>query len=88
MEPNTIFEIIKTNDSDVEFIKGDTKIKIWLIFSDISMGYIFLNGDCIFTFTFNNVFKHKREDRIYFTREQYTVFSWNPKSFKLVPKEI
>ena len=88
MDSNTIFEIIKTNDSDVEFIKEDTKIKIWLISPDISMGYIFLNGDCIFTFTFNNVFKHKREDRIYFTREQYTVFSWDSKDFKLVPKEI
>ena len=88
MDSNSIFQIIKINDSDVEFIKEDTKIKICLISPDISMGYIFLNGDCIFTFTFNNVFKDKREDRIYFTREQYTVFSWNPKGFKLVPKEI
>ena len=88
MNSNTIFTIIKTNDSDVDFIKEDMRVKICLISPGISMGYIFLNGNCIFTFTFNDVFKHKIEDRIYFTRDQYTVFSWDSKGFKLVPKEI
>ena len=88
MNPNTIFEIIKTNDSDVDFIKENVRIKIWAISHDISMGYIFIDCNCIFTFVFTNLFKHKIEDKIYFTREQYTVFSWNPKGFKLVPKEI
>ena len=88
MDRNTIFELIKTNDSEVEFIKDDMKITFWLVSSDISMGYIFVNGDCIFSFTFSNLFKHISEDRIYFTRNQITVFSWNPKGFKLVPKEI
>ena len=88
MDSNTIFEIIKTNDSDVEFIKDDLKVIIWYVSRDIFMGYIFINGDCIFSFTFSNLFKHKLEDRIYFTRNQTTVFSWNPKGFKLVPKEI
>lgn len=88
MDSNTIFEIIKLNDSDVDFIKEDVRIKIWVVSSYISMGYIFLNDVCLFTFTFTNLFKHKNEDIIYFTREQYRVFSWNTKGFKLVPKEI
>ena len=88
MDSNKIFELIKTNDSEVEFIKDDLKVIIWYVSPDIFMGYIFINDDCIFSFSFSNLFKHKLEDRIYFTRNQITVFSWNPKGFKFVPKEI
>ena len=88
MNKGEISRLIRTNTCEIEFIKDNVKIRIWRIFSDISIGYVIINGKCAFTFIFDDFFNYDFEDLFYFTRERLTIFSWDTKDFKLVPKEI
>lgn len=88
MDKDKICRLIRMNLSEIEFIKENVKIRIWRIFSDISIGYIIINDKCAFTFIFDDFFEYDFDSLIYFTREKLTIFSWDVKGFKLVPREI
>ena len=89
MRREEIIEIIKTNDSEVDFIKDNIRINIESIFSDISVGRIFINENHIFSFSFDKMDIYDDDEIIYFSRlRNTTFFSWHTKGFKFVPKEI
>ena len=87
MKAEEIIEMIKTN-SEIDFIKGEIKINIERVFSDIAIGRIIINKNHTFSFNFDSMFKHDSDEIIYFSRARHKVFSWDTTDFKLVPKEI
>lgn len=88
MNKNDIYNLIMSNDSDVDFIKDDIKISFRRVFSDVSIGYVYVNYEHIFTFIFDDFFSRDYENTFHFMRRRFNTFTWNPKGFKLVPKEI
>lgn len=88
MRREEIIEIIKTNVSDVDFIKDNIRISIERVFSDVSIVRIYINENHIFGFSFDDLTIYEHDEIIYFCRLGNKFFSWHTKGFKFVPKEI